>query len=126
LLDELVKTFIESGDAPPDVLLRDLIATLGLWLRARKLIGPELAKRACEPRRVAAPRTPRRKEYLESTYERAEERHEGYGSLLFSALFDGSDWSRYVVSGRVDDFLPVKIGDPSPSSRAGPGHLPRR
>ncbi len=57
---------------------------------------------------------PRKEAYLEATYPRSENRGEGYSSLLYSALSTHRDWSRYVVSGRVDDFLPVKLGEPIP------------
>jgi hypothetical protein len=114
LLDALISSYIESDSALPDILTRDYIASLARSLRREKLITPRLLQRALPPYTSKPPRVPRRKKYLEETYPNTEERHEGYGSLLFSALSTHSDWTRYEVSGQVDDFLPVKLGEPIP------------
>ena len=112
LLDTLLTRFIESRGALPDVLTRDYIASLARWLRRRKLIKPSLLQRASPPYGSKPPKVPRSESYLTATYPRSDQRDEGHGSLLYSALSSHSDWSRYVVSGRVDDFLPVRLGDP--------------
>jgi hypothetical protein len=115
LLDVLVTQFIEAPTALPDVLTRDYVASLARWLRRHKLIPPRLLQRATPPYRSKPPKLPRSEAYLEQAYPRSDNREEGYGSLRFSALSSHSDWSRYVVSGRIDDFLPTKLGDPLPS-----------
>jgi hypothetical protein len=114
LLDALLAV-VESDKTLPDVLLRDHVATLAWWLSEHGLIGRRRLKRARGPFDSRAPKTPRTKAYLEQSYPRSDEREEGYGSLLFSALSDHSDWARYVVSGRADDFLPTRLGDPPPA-----------
>ena len=114
LVTALVSCLIENDNRAPDVLTRDYIASLARWLRRRRLISAQLSKRASPPYKSKRPKTPRTKAHLESTYSRGEEREDGYGSLAFSALWKESDWSRYVVSGRLDDFLPTKLGDPVP------------
>jgi hypothetical protein len=115
LLDTLLTRFIEDRAALPDILTRDYAASLARWLRRRKLISPTLLRRALPPYGSKPPKRPRSKAYLETAYPRSDNREEGYGSLRFSALSSHSDWSRYVVSSRVDDFLPVKLGDPLPT-----------
>jgi hypothetical protein len=122
-VDELLSglvAMIESEQTMPDVLLRDHVATLARWLRQRKLIGPSLLKRAVSPYSSKPPKMPRSERYLEQTYPRADERETGYGSLLYSAMSLDSDWSRYVVSRRADDFLPVRLGDPVPEPEPAP------
>jgi hypothetical protein len=114
LVNTLVSEVIENGARPPDILARDYIASLARWLRRRGLITPKLLGRASPPYVSKPPKMPRTESYLEATYARSEKRDEGYGSLLYSALSTHSDWSRYVVSGRVDDFLPVKLVEPIP------------
>jgi hypothetical protein len=114
LVEVLVSTLIESETRVPDVLTRDYVASLARWLRRRGFISPQSLRRASPPYASKPPKMPRAKAYLEAAYPSSEARHEGYASLLYSALSEHSDWSRYEVSGRVDDFLPVKIGEPVP------------
>lgn len=114
LVDTLVATLIEDESRLPDILARDYIASLARWLRRRGVISAPLLARASPPYSSKPPKMPRTKAHLEATYPRSENRGDGYGSLVYSALWTASDWSRYVVSGRVDDFLPVKLGEPIP------------
>jgi len=116
----LTERLIEADGQLPDILLRDHVKTLAEWSRRRRLISAPLAKRAGNPPAAKPPKTPRTKSYLESKYERAEPRDDGYGSLLFSALFKESDWSRYVVSRQVEEFLPTRLGDPVPEPKREP------
>ncbi len=120
LIDFLISNLIESPNASPDLLTRDYIASLARWMRRQKLIPPRLLARATPPYGSKAPKVPRRASYLEATYPRTEDKTEGYGLLHFSALSSHSDWSRYVVSGVVDDFLPTKLGEPLPPEDPSP------
>jgi hypothetical protein len=114
LLDTLLTLLVERDGAPPDLLTRDLIASLARWLRRRRLIPRRTLRRASPPYGSRPPKTPRRAAYLKATYRRSQERDEDYGSLQYSALSTHSDWARYVASGRADDFLKVKLGEPVP------------
>ena len=125
LVNALVSSLLESERRPPDVLTRDYVASLARLLRRRGLISAQLVKRASPPYESKPPKVPRTRQHLESTYPRADNRDEGYGELLFSALWKESDWPRYVVSGRVDDFLPVKLGQPIPPPPRPPSEEPR-
>jgi hypothetical protein len=125
LFDALV-TVVESEQTLPDVLLRDHVATLSWWLAERRLIGRTRRRRAHGPYGSRPPKTPRTKAYLEGAFPRSDEREQGYGSLLYSALSEHSDWSRYVVSGRVDDFLTMRLGEtPAPEPPPEPEPTPR-
>lgn len=117
LLEDLVADFIEADSALPDILTRDYISSLARWLRRARLIPPRLLARALPPYRSSPPKIPRRAAYLEEAYPETEERSEGYGSLRFSALLSHSDWNRYEVNGRIDDFLPVKLGEKIPEEK---------
>ncbi len=114
IVEALVATLIESDKRLPDILTRDYVASLARWLRRHGLISPRLLRRASPPYASRRPKVPRTRAHLERTYPASEKRHEGYASIRYSALSTHSDWARYVVSGRVDDFLPVKIGEPVP------------
>jgi hypothetical protein len=114
LLETVISTLVESEKRLPDILTRDYVASLARWLRRRGLISSQLLRRVSPPYASKPPKMPRTEAYLEAAYPRSDKRHEGYGSLLYSALSPHSDWSRYEVSGRVDDFLPVRIGQPIP------------
>ncbi len=59
------------------------------------------------------PKRPRSAKYLEETYPAAED-GAGFEELQRSALADWSDWSRYEVSGRIDNFLATRLGEPVP------------
>ncbi len=115
LLETMVEELIESECALPDILTRDHIASLARWARRHKLIPPRLLKRALPPYGSEPPATPPRTEELESEYPAGED-GEGYRELHFSALSTHSDWSRYAVSGRIDDFSRRPLGQPSNES----------
>jgi hypothetical protein len=112
LLDALLSSLIEPEGIIPDLETRDYIASLARWLRRRKLIAPKLLGRATPPYGSRPPKIPRRAKYLEERYARGEDFFDGYGTLLSSALSSHSDWSRYVVSGVVDDFLSTRLDEP--------------
>jgi hypothetical protein len=114
LVEALASKLIENDLQLPDILTRDYVASLARWLRRRGLISPRLLRRASPPYASKPPKVPRSKAHLEASYPSSDKREEGYGSLLYSALSAHSDWSRYVVSGRVDNFLPVRLGEPIP------------
>jgi hypothetical protein len=133
LVEALVGTVIEHEDVIPDLQARDHIASLARWFRRKQLIPPRLLKRATPPYGSSPPKVPRRASYLEEAFPRSDERSEGYGLLQFSALSTHSDWSRYVVSGVVDDFIPTKLGEEpppeespaAPEARVNPGKWKR-
>jgi hypothetical protein len=104
----------------PDVEARDHIASLARWFRRGKIIPPKLLERASPPYGSRPPKTPRLASYLEETYPRSEAFGSGYGLLISSALSSHSDWSRYVVSGVVDDFRPTKLGESLPPTEEPP------
>lgn len=119
LLDTLVE-LVHSDQTLPDVLLRDHVAALGWLLAEHGFVGRTRLKRARGPYGSAPPKTPRKRDYLEEAFPRSDERDQGYGSLFYSALSEHSDWNRYVVSGRVDDFLPARLGAPHEAAEEPP------
>lgn len=112
LLEALLNTFVDAKGAIPDVETRDHIATLARWWRRSKLIPPRLLARATPPYGSRPPKMPRKKAYLEEAYPRGEDHNDGYGLLLSSALYEHSDWSRYVVDGVSGKFSRRRLGDP--------------
>ncbi|HWL48529.1 MAG TPA: hypothetical protein VNT92_01500 [Acidimicrobiia bacterium] len=114
LLEKLIVNMIETPGAAPDLLKRDHIASLARLLRRHKQIPPRLLRRAVPPYESKPPKRPRSAKHLKETYP-AGEHGSGYQALHFSALSDWSDWSRYEVSGRIDKFLPTKLGEPIPA-----------
>jgi hypothetical protein len=117
LLEDLVTGFIEADSALPDILTRDYIASLARWLRRKRLIPPRLLTKALPPYQSKPPKVPRRAAYLEATYTESEKESESYASLRFSALLSHSDWMRYEVVGRIDDFLRAKLGEKIPEKK---------
>ena len=114
IMDTLLSCFVERDGSVPDILTRDYIGSLACWLRRRGAIRPRTLRRASPPYDSRPPKTARTKAHLEKTYPRSDDRAEGYGTILYSALSSHSDWAHYVVSGRVDNFLPVRLGEPLP------------